>query len=1049
MPPQLPPDLVPVSSLPDDLVPVTSTGDKLLDNSSADDSRGVLKNIGTGVAKMVTHIPGMIGDFNELGPRITSNVQSIFSDRTAPQIREDRMRARAKALDQTLSDPDMLDKVLGAPARGSQYLQAPTGEDIYKHVVKPVVGEYHPKTFAGQIGQIALESAMPGPGGKVGTGERILSHAPGLTEKALGIASKLKMPALGATMGATGAGVSELTGSPEAGLVASLAVPFAPAAARTVAPRAAERVSTWLPHSKEWAARKAAQSDLQITDPRRALATAEQRYAEEAPGGDITKWRDTGASPTIAEAAGDAGLAGTEQAVRLSGDANVDAALRQRMENRQTARDTQLRSTLDAAAKPEDVATFFRQRQQELDNALDTAVPRGARPEELGSTVKGEMRGGLEQDVATRRKLYDAIDPNGDLHIVSKATPKAAEELMKAYEQHKDVSRPPVSLPEIQMAQGLKGVVPFAKLRKLRETINEALGNARAGANPNFAAQRELKILKNAIDEDMQRAIANQQQRHLDEIRLGARTQGDTLASELSNFHGWLQRQQSQWRADRAAVSGAAGGQGPAAGAEPRPGAPHGDTTAAGAAGEGPAGGTAGARVAGAGEPPYVDPEAAERLATANAFHRYFKQMYGEGTVGQIMRPTSPVSDAAIPGKVFPGGDKGYETTAHVLQSAHGSPEAITAMGDIANASLRKVVDASGGRLTPQALDKWRNQYGGSLRAIEEAHPGFSDRYNNIANVQSELATQFTGFRDPTSASRALGRVARAPNGPQALRELLAESGASPDVREGLKHLMVNHLIDTSVGNAILPGSRQPMFSGVKFRANLRAMRPALEQLFSPEHMRVMDRLAADFESQFMHEQALKGPAVGSNTARNLELLEKRLRGEGAGASAGRDITLPLAVQTLATHGVGTALHMMGGMLGTKALTSLVQGFHNRNIRNMNDAIKVGMTDPEVGLKMLRHHANENLVGHSWATRVKEALDNSPYYALPAAVQAQHERRERASGGKVGVNHATHAAKLVSLVDKARKEITEQTKPLLKAHDTHIAQALELANGAI
>ena len=48
-------------------------------------------------------------------------------------------------------------------------------------------------------------------------------------------------------------------------------------------------------------------------------------------------------------------------------------------------------------------------------------------------------------------------------------------------------------------------------------------------------------------------------------------------------------------------------------------------------------------------------------------------------------------------------------------------------------------------------------------------------------------------------------------------------------------------------------------------------------------------------------------------------------------------------------------------------------------------------------------------------------------------------RPQRASGGRV-------SDKLVTMVDRARKNINNQTESLLSTHDNHVARALEIAN---
>lgn len=63
--------------------------------------------------------------------------------------------------------------------------------------------------------------------------------------------------------------------------------------------------------------------------------------------------------------------------------------------------------------------------------------------------------------------------------------------------------------------------------------------------------------------------------------------------------------------------------------------------------------------------------------------------------------------------------------------------------------------------------------------------------------------------------------------------------------------------------------------------------------------------------------------------------------------------------------------------------------------------------------------------------------------------QLEEPRPERKSGGRVGVNHERIADQLVTAAERAKKGISEDTKPLLDLPDNHIAQALEVANRSI
>jgi hypothetical protein len=59
--------------------------------------------------------------------------------------------------------------------------------------------------------------------------------------------------------------------------------------------------------------------------------------------------------------------------------------------------------------------------------------------------------------------------------------------------------------------------------------------------------------------------------------------------------------------------------------------------------------------------------------------------------------------------------------------------------------------------------------------------------------------------------------------------------------------------------------------------------------------------------------------------------------------------------------------------------------------------------------------------------------------ARPLTIYGPGNRQGRASGGRV-------SDKLVTMVDRARKNINNQTESLLSTHDNHVARALEIAN---
>jgi hypothetical protein len=1027
----------------EDVLRHAGAGTKLLDRRGEDDSWGAPKNVTTGVAKAVTHVPGFFGDLRELPAVIGSNIQSIWEPGTAPEIRQAYMKRQAEALDKAIREGDWGTRTAAKLYRGSQAIQPPSGQDVYNATVKPLAGEYDPTTTLGKYGQIALESAVPLPGGKAKMAEAILPYALGLVDHALKALGKFKTPAIGAGLGVASAAAGDLTGT-EGGALIGGALPFAAKAAHATVPRSAtDKFARWLPQTKEWAAQQAAKYMLGPSDPEAALRTATQRYASEPP-----ELGAKGFRPNIAEAAEDRGLAGTEQAVRVMRDPEIEGRMQQQANARLEGRNAMALSTLDPHVAPEAVTAFYLQRQEAMDRALEAAAP--------GSTLDPSERGKAMKDVMTSQKAsaramkqakQNAVDPDKNL-IINMRGGEAAEQAKNMIAAHERDLAPgekgPEHLPQLRAVAGYTGDVPLQTLWTRRARLNRAIEKATSPMTPDTHAVGELTTLRKALDRDIANSYGRQQEQHLAEIAAGTRAPGDTAASHLSNdFSDWLKREQSEWAAARASVPGATGGAGTRPNTAGNAGPIHGMEASGSPPGGGQAHGANGSGVAGTAP---ADPDAAARLAASTAFTRFYHQRFSEGVPGDILHPRSDVTLGDVSKKVFPGGANGLETTRHVLESAGKTPEGMAAMHDIAVSSLRDVIDGNSGRLTPKALDKWRNTHGGSLRAMDEVTPGYSDRFNNVANVQSELATKMAGFKDTASAARELGSVAASPQGPAKIADLLREAGGSHDVREGIRNLLVSHLVDTATTRPLMRGAKD-QFSSQKFLNTLERIKPTLAQVADPHHIEVLEKLARDFESEMAHNQRLSGTAVGSQTTPNQQLLNRVLGKEPAHPGAGAGHIGGLAPYAFIEHGIMGGATVVGAQLGTRIMSVLAHAGHSRNIRNMQDAIKAIMTDPDIGMAALRHHVGEQVGSASWSHRVKQALDKSPYYALPDVISQQEEKRQgHAAGGSVKVDHAAHAARLVRLVAEARKMTSEDTKPMLKLPDATVSRALAIAN---
>jgi|GEM_PF-2219483 len=156
-----------------------------------------------------------------------------------------------------------------------------------------------------------------------------------------------------------------------------------------------------------------------------------------------------------------------------------------------------------------------------------------------------------------------------------------------------------------------------------------------------------------------------------------------------------------------------------------------------------------------------------------------------------------------------------------------------------------------------------------------------------------------------------------------------------------------------------------------------------------------------------------------------------------------------LASKTQSGH---TLPYMIAGSVMQQIMPQYLQGFGLAGIGS------VAMGGPHGAL--MAAAGSPRLAGlTSYGVGRVGGLTDRMVNAPPAAItnylsqvgqdQMEEPRAERKAGGRVGVNHERIADQLVTAAERAKKGISEDTKPLLDLPDNHIAQALEVANRSI
>lgn len=980
-----------------------------LSNAPGGDTTGdaLAKGAATAAIKGAGHIPGVVGDIRNmrdyLGARVYGALTGDFSgastDKSLAALQA--WRDRNPVLN-ALADPVSL---------------APSGETFSNPILQQT-GEYKPTTGEGRAGMAGLEAGvgMLGPGALAGIAK---GGARGLALARQLAANSAKAVPGGVLGGTAGDVTTQTTGDPLAGMVIGAGLPYGVhRAVRPYTPQVQAR-------SKLLNA---------ATDPSAVI------NSPQGPAG-----------ATLGESTLDPGILQLEKAMgntSPSFQADQAARLAQRSEGRE--------ASLNAVAPPADVmapSKLFRQQlsdidqrtQETLDQAAQSAqqahaaIPVAEAPQSLGETMRGLVADADKAKGVAVSKLYDAVDPDGKLAVVTSGARDAAAKLKASIDPNVTLPSPHAQ-PVIDMVAGLQEVTPFRSLMDLDKTITSKMSEAsRAGDR---IGHGQLVQLKSAVQNAVNDAIENQHNWEQTQTAKGALNPDQTINARIADT---LQRQQSDWydaRANSGAGSGTYGG----ARSSSIPSGRGAKRQGTGQSGNAPSD---------TGVPPVepnFDEGAAERLAAAKTAHGERAQTYRQGPVssfldtegfaGQYSKPA-----AKVPASVFPKGDVGATNVKAWLKAAQNAPEAIANLQDTAILRLREAM--KDGVLTPQALAKWKKDYGSALSAIDDVAPGFSKRFDNAAgatqwldaasrfreqtlkNAQAGVAAKFLDLKTPGEVGDTLMGIIKSKTGPTEIAGLMDKMD---DAGKAGARRAVAQTVSRDMSNA--DGS----ISGAKLRNFIVDNSESLEALYGKEGMQRWQKMADEAE-QYQKAMGLQRSKTGSDSFANFMRWAKE---SGGGHLAGATIWLTIAegLGDALMHGEFKQLAIGGAAAGVRALYTAMKA---RGIHTINQLMEEGVNNPEVGKAMMKGALDEK--GMLRGDQFKDLAKALAIPAMDDKTFQQDARPARASGGKVGgkIDYAAKATQLLNLARKAKKAHADSSKPLLKMPDQLIAGALKLA----
>lgn len=224
-----------------------------------------------------------------------------------------------------------------------------------------------------------------------------------------------------------------------------------------------------------------------------------------------------GSQPTTAQVAPLPGIAKLEDTVKSTPGAGP--AFMARAEQQNAARVGAIQGLSPSGADPAAVGQAFQDQLKALDaaggqqiGAAQGAVQRATEglggqgtPSDYGSEMRGAIQGALNPVQAQRRKLWDAVDPDGTLAVDASTIGGAAKWLRQGLTPSDTLTSGERGV--LDHASQMTGTVPFQELQTLRSNVLSAQRGAAAGEPLSTRGMYRLSSLKEAIDATLAAAV--------------------------------------------------------------------------------------------------------------------------------------------------------------------------------------------------------------------------------------------------------------------------------------------------------------------------------------------------------------------------------------------------------------------------------------------------------------------------------------------------------------------------------------------------------------
>ena len=708
-----------------------------------------------------------------------------------------------------------------------------------------------------------------------------------------------------------------------------------------------------------------------------------------------------GSQPTTAQVAMTPGAAMLEKAHRT---ATPDPFLARQAEQN-SARLGQVQGLAPANAQPGAVGQFFQQQLDALDQQGQQAVQQARTgvqqsTEALGGTqptgaygdqARAALQTAKDPVHAQTQDLWRAVDPDGTWALPAGQARDTAGQLIKEVSPTAQTDAQESAL--LQRAAQMPDVVKFGDLGDMRADTNAALRrlSGTPGYEPNV---RRLTLLKQSIDNSISDALDGRVAQEAQAVAAGQMPASKTL-----------QQQVQDWYASRNAAAGSnAQGGGTSASANPQGGfaATPGVSGAAGQAG-GRSGNIAGApNLPGQSQPlePNLAPEHAAAYRAAVNATREEKQTFGQGGVGQVLRPGKngeefAVQSGAVPRKIFTGGPTEPQEVRRFIDAVGGPDKA----ADIGRETLTNELRQSGiigqdGTLDPNKFARWQAK----RQATIQQFPGLGDQFANaetaqrmLDNVTATHKAALDDFQKSAAAkfinndpAKAVQQAFSSDNPAATFTQLVRQVRGNADAEAGLKRAVVDYITEKT-RSATPANSAEDFQKAATFRTFIRQNNGALKALFGGQGVQNLDMVAADLRRQAtLNQQAITGSQTtpnALNVGKHIGLKEGGFHGTAL-AVIGEQIGEMLAHATGHEGILGAAV---GAGLGGGGF--LIHALRQSGIATINDLVREAMLHPQLARELVAKTA-QGKITPTLAHRIARAIQTT-VLAQPAQQEKQ------------------------------------------------------------